>query len=477
MAEVAVVGAGISGLTTALMLAREGRSVTVIDQNRIGSGTTGNTTAKITSQHGSTYARISRTHGNDGARVYGEANERAKEWIASLVEEEGIDCDFRRRDAYLYAFDESERSQVESEAEAAIEAGLPAELLADAPLPFSVSGALRFREQAEFHPVKYLLALADLIEQEGGAIHENTRAVSATGGSAPSVRTEEGATISAEHVVVATLIPFLDRGLFFARAFASRSYVITASISEPAQEGMSINPGSPTRSIRSVADGDRELLMIGGESHSVGSSKAIHERYEKLADFARKHWDVDRIEHRWSSQDFISDDQVPFVGQINPLTHRIHVITGLKKWGITGGTAAAAVIADRVAGRSSDAGKLFSPTRFKPLAEAPKFVSENSRVPFHLIGDRLRERGGRRIEDLEPGEGAIVSRGGKKVAGYRDAAGELHAVSSRCTHLGCQVRWNQAESSWDCPCHASRFTVDGEVLNGPAVRPLASRLD
>ena len=474
--DVAVAGGGITGLTTALLLARDGHSVAVLDQERVGTGTTGHSTAKITSQHGMTYARLRVTHGKDGARTYGEANERAKERIAGLVEAESIDCDFRRRDAYLYASSRGERRKVEREAKAAEAAGLPAGLVDEVPLPFETHGALRFANQAEFHPQKYVLALAELFEAAGGTIFEHTRATGAGDGDPVVVRTSTGGEVRAKHLVVATLMPFLDRGGFFARAFADRSYVLTARIAGPPQEGMLINAGSPVRSIRSVPDGDEELLMVGGEGHSTGSSEAQPERYEKLADFARRHWDVELVKHRWSTQDYVPDDHVPYIGPLHPLTKRIHVATGMKKWGITGGTVAAELISDRIAGRDNPAAKLFSSTRVKPLAEAPKFISENARVPFHMVGDRLRDRGDRPIEDLQPGEGAIVSAPSGKVAGYRDEAGELHAVSTRCTHLGCQVRWNGAERTWDCPCHASRFDVDGNVLNGPAVDPLAPRM-
>lgn len=473
--DVAVVGAGITGLTTALLLAREGRSVAVLDQNRIGTGTTGHSTAKITSQHGMTYARLRRTHGKDGAMTYGQANERAKEFIAGLVAAESIDCDFRRRDAYLYAASVEERAKVEQEATAAEDAGLPSEMLEEAPVPFETHGALRFRDQAEFHPQKYVNALADLVEASGGKIYENTRAVAASDGEPVTVRTGTGAAVEADHLVVATLIPFLDRGAFFARAFANRSYVLTAQIEGSPPRAMLINAGSPVRSIRSVPSDGGELLMVGGESHSTGSSEAQPERYEKLAEFARRHWNVELVKHRWSSQDYVPDDSVPYIGPINFLSKRILVATGLKKWGITGGTVAAELLRDRICDRDNPAAGLFSSTRIKPIAEASKFVSENARVPLHFFGDRVRDRADRSIEDLAPGEGGIVSAASGKVAGYRDEAGELHAVSATCTHLGCQVRWNLAERTWDCPCHGSRFDVDGDVLNGPAVRPLPPR--
>ncbi len=473
-ADVAVVGAGITGLTTALLLAREGRSVAVVDQGRIGTGTTGHSTAKITSQHGMTYARLRLTHGRAGARLYAEANERALELIAALVEGDAIDCDFRRRDAYLYASRWWERLLIDREAAAAKDAGLPAAVVDDPPLPFKTSGALRFSDQAEFDPQSYLLGLARLIEAEGGTLYERSRATGVEDGDPAIVRTAEG-SIEAGHVVVATLIPFLDRGAFFARAHANRSYVITARIGGSPPEGMLINVASPLRSIRSVPHEGEELLMIGGEGHHVGSSQAQPERYEQLAAFARSHWDVRSITHRWSAQDYVPDDDVPYVGPINPLSRRILVATGMKKWGITGGTVAAELLADRIAGRDNPAASLFSSTRLKPLAEAPRFVNENSRVAVRFLGDSLADRGGRPIEDLEPGEGAIVSGPEGKVAGYRDPAGGLHAVSTRCTHLGCQVRWNAAETTWDCPCHGSRFDVDGDVLNGPAVDPLGPR--
>ena len=463
--DVAVVGAGITGMTAALQLARAGRTVAVVDQHVVAGGTTGHSTAKVTSQHGRAYHLLRLAHGRDAARRYGQAMEWAKEHIAG----QGVECGFRRRAAYLYGSASWQRPLLEREAEAAAQAGLPAEFVETTPLPFDVDGAVRFDDQAEFDPRAYVLGLARLLEEAGGTIYEHTRAKQVHEGEPCRVETDRG-TVIADDVVVATLMPFLDRGGFFARAYANRSYVVTAKLGEPPPDGMFINAGSPTRSLRAHGD----LLLVGGEGHHVGSGKAQPERYEALIEFARRHWDVRSIEHRWSSQDYSPDDLIPYAGRLHLRSQHVYVATGLKKWGITAGTAAAAIVADAILERENDWASLFSSTRVR-VQEAPRFLIENTRVGVHFFADRLKQRGTRPIEDLTPGEGAIVNAGGEKVAGYRDDEGGLHAVSSRCTHLGCQVVWNAAERTWDCPCHASRFDVDGDVLNGPAVDPLSTR--
>ena len=463
--DVAVVGAGITGMTTALELARAGRSVAVIDQHVVAGGTTGHSTAKVTSQHGRTYALLRLAHGRDAARRYAQAMEWAVEHIAA----QEVECGFRRRPAYLYGSASWQRPLLEREAAAAREAGLPASFAETTPLPFDVHGAVRFDHQAEFDPRAYVLGLARLLVQAGGTVYEHTRAKQVHEGEPCRVETDRGDLI-ADDVVVATLMPFLDRGGFFARAYGQRSYVVTARLAAEPPEGMFINAGPPTRSLRAHGD----LLLVGGEGHHVGSGKAQPERYEALIEFARRHWEVRSIEHRWSSQDYIPDDLIPYAGRLHLRSRHVYVATGLRKWGITAGTAAARLIADAILERENEWASLFSSTRVR-LQEAPRFLIENTRVGMHFLGDRLKERGTRPIEDLAPGEGAIVSAGGEKVAGYRDDEGGLHAVSSRCTHLGCQVVWNAAERTWDCPCHASRFDVDGDVLNGPAVDPLERR--
>ncbi|HEX2096077.1 MAG TPA: FAD-dependent oxidoreductase [Solirubrobacterales bacterium] len=475
-AEMAVIGGGIVGITTALLLAEQGADVVLLEAGRLARGVTGHTTAKVTSQHGLIYAELRSKFGADGARLYGQANETALAWIAARVEEHGIECDFRRQANYVYLSPGADRSPLESEVAAALEAGMPASLVDATPLPYTVEAAVRFDNQAEFHPRRYLLALVARLQGLGCRLHEESRALAVDGGAPHTVRTPHG-TVTADQVVVATHYPFLDRSLAFARVHPERSYAIVCRIAGEPPPGMHISADSPTRSIRAVPLGDDELVLVGGEGHKTGEGGDTESRYRALEDFAREHWQVESVEYRWSTQDNVTVDHIPYVGRVTPRGERLLMATGFAKWGMTGGTAAALLLTDMVAGRSNEWARLFDPFRVKPLAGGAKLVKENARVARHFVGDRLLERGGRHLEDLDPGEGGIVNHDGEKVAGHRRDDGTLVAVSTRCTHLGCQVKWNTAERSWDCPCHGSRFTPEGKVLQGPAVRPLELRTE
>ena len=473
-AEVAVLGGGITGLLTALMLQREGRDVLVIDQERIGTGVTGYTTAKISSLHQLTYARLASRFGAEEARTYGEANEAGLALIARLVDELVIDCDFRRRSNYTYAASDAERNDVEAEVEAAVGAGLPASFAEEVPLPLATAGAVRFSDQAEFHPVRFLADVAEAVTRGGGRIFEYTRALRVSDGVPCRVKTG-GGTITADNVVMATHFPFADRSLFFARQHPERSYCIAARIDGPPPEGMFISAGSPTRSIRSHPIGGEELLILGGEGHKVGQGGPTEPRYRALEDFATRHFPVSSIEYRWSSQDNMPADGVPFVGRLTPRSRRTYAATGFRKWGLAMAGAAAEMLTDAIAGRENRWQAFFDPNRLNASASAKDLVTENANVAFHFFADRLTRRAPDSADDLSPGEGKLVSRHGRQVAVAKDGDGTIHAVSARCTHLGCIVAWNDAERSWDCPCHGSRFAVDGEVLQGPAVHALERR--
>ena len=472
--DVAVLGAGIFGVTVALMLKRAGARVALVEADRVASGVTGFTTAKVSSQHGTIYDDLISKFGEDGARAYGEANEWALAWVAERVEQEGIDCDFRRRASYAYAAEPSSRETVEQEAEAAARVGLPATFVESVPLPYATHGAVRFDDQGEFHPRKFLLPLAAELEGDGSFVFEQTRATDVKEGKPCRVETERG-TVVADHVVLATHFPILDRSLAFARMHPERSYALGVLIRGPAPDGMFISADSPTRSIRAHAGDGREVLIVGGEGHKTGQGGDTRERYRALDEFARRHFDVEAVEYRWSAQDPITVDHVPFVGTVWPPSKRVFMGSGFAKWGMTNGIVAARIVSDEILGHDNPWASTFAANRVKPLAQAKDLVRENLNVAKRFVGDRVTKPGAASIDDLSKGEGLIVTHQGERVAAYRDPDGEVHAVSPVCTHMGCQVNFNEAERTWDCPCHGSRFDVDGRVLEGPAVRPLEPR--
>jgi len=472
-ADVVVIGGGIVGLTTALLLQEAGRKVMLIEAGRLARGVSGCTTAKVSSQHGLKYAELASKHGADAARVYGQANEAALAWIAERVERHEIECDFRRQPSYAYVASSAQRGQVEDEVRAAVAAGLPAVLADETPLPYPVAAAVRFDHQAEFHPRKYLLALAEQLVARGAEVYERSHAVEIDADQDRVAVKTPGGRVEADYAIVASHYPFLDRSFSFARVSPQRSYAIACRIAAAPPPGMYISGDSPTRSIRAIPlDDGEELLMVGGESHKTGTGGDTERHYQRLEQFAREHWDVESVAYRWSSQDGSTLDGMPYVGRLTPRSDRVLMATGFAKWGITGGTAAAQALADLIAGRESAAAELFDPWRKTLRASAVKFVEENAQVGARFLSDRISKPGGRPIESLQPGEGDIVRHDGEKVAAYRDDEGALVAVSSRCTHLGCQVNWNSAERSWDCPCHGSRFAPNGRVLEGPAVHAL-----
>ncbi len=467
--DVAVLGAGITGVTTALLLKREGLKVALIEASRVARGASGYSTAKVTSQHSLTYSKLRSSFGDDGAIAYGEANQAGLALIVRLAEELGIDCDLRRKPAFAYTESGDERETVRQEAADALASGLPASYTEELDLPWPVAGAVRFDDQAEFHPVKYLLPLAREVDGDGSAVFEATRAVGVKDGDRPKVTVDNGRTVTARHVVVATHAPFLDRGGFFARMHPERSYVLGVKVRGAVPQGMYISTQGHSLRAQPVAGG--ELLLVGGESHKLGHADEA-ERYRALEIYARERFDVASVDWRWATHDHIPHDQVPFVGRLAPFSKNILVATGFRKWGYANGSAAALMLCDQISGRPNPWASTFDSTRLGPPQAAYSFLKENANVGRRFALDRLKRAS---TDSIAPGQGAIVREGPVQAAVYRDDGGRLHAVSARCTHLGCIVDFNAAERSWDCPCHGSRFDTDGSVLAGPAVAPLARR--
>jgi glycine/D-amino acid oxidase-like deaminating enzyme/nitrite reductase/ring-hydroxylating ferredoxin subunit len=472
--DVAVVGAGITGVTAAHLLKQAGKSVALIEASAIGFGATGYTTAKLTVGHRLVYHELTESFGEEAARGYARSNQEAIERIKRLVREHAIDCDLETASNYVYAECEESVADVEHEAAAARRAGVDAELTTETELPYPVRAAIRVDDQAQFHPWKYLAGLARIVDGDGSHVLELTRATDVRGGTTCEIATTSG-VVRAAHVVVATQMPFLDRGLYFTRAHPMKSYAIAARVGDDkAPRGMYISVDEPTRSIRSTpADEGGRMLIVGGEGHKPGDDPDTKARYARLEAFMQERFGVSGVEYRWSTHDYMPVDKLPYIGRLRRGDGRVYLATGFAKWGLTKGTLAAEIISDAILGRRNEWAELYDSTRLDARHSAARFAKENASVGLRFFRDRLQRPHEREdIERLAPGEGAVARVGAKQYAVHRDDSGELHVLSARCTHLGCIVGWNAADRSWECPCHGSRFAADGTLVQGPATTDL-----
>lgn len=466
--DVAVIGGGIAGLTTAALLKDEGRTVAVVESERIISGATGYTTAKVTSAHGLIYSYLVDKFGRNGARLYADANQSAIEKIASLVRSRKIDCGFSRLPMYVYSESPDDVQRLEAEAAAAGDLGLPASFTTEVPLPFETAGAVRVDHQAQFHPRKYLLAVSERIPGDGSFIFEKTRAIDIDDGE-PCLVVVEGGSLKARAVVVATRFPFYDRGIFFMRITQTRSYALAFRSDRDLPGGMFYEANGTGHSFRSLTEDGVTECIVSGEDHRAGRGGDTVERYRRLEQYSAEHYGAGAIDYRWSTQDNYTVDRVPYIGRHSPLSKHIFVATGFGGWGMTGGTVAGMVLTDVITGRTNEWVEVFDPTRLKtPVGSIGRMTAGGGTAARQFIQGHLSRRATAYIETLPAGDGRVLQFGRQKIAVYKDEDGEIHALSPRCTHMGCLVNWNNAERTWDCPCHGSRFTYDGRALNTPA---------
>jgi glycine/D-amino acid oxidase-like deaminating enzyme/nitrite reductase/ring-hydroxylating ferredoxin subunit len=465
--DVAIIGGGIAGITSAFLLKKKGLKVAILEANKITQGTSGHTTAKITSQHNLIYSKINKSMGHENAQQYAEANESAIHFIADLIKEKSIDCDFEWRPAYVYTKTEDYIEKIEEEIEIASSLGIKALYRDSLPLPFKVKAAVRFDNQAQFHPLKYLLALAKEIPGEGSFIFENTKVIDVEDKETCMVITEGGNKVAAPKVIVASHFPCFDGlGLYFARMYLEKSYVIAAKIGEKFPEGMFISAEDPGRSLRSQKFQDGEMVLVGGEHHKTGSEKNTNVHYENLCTFAKSSYDVKSLLFRWSTQDCMTADGIPYTGYLTSRTSNVLVATGFGKWGMTNSTASAIILTDLITTGKSNWSTVYNPSRGNFPAAAPNLISQNFDVAVKLVGGKIAPAPS--SIEIKNGEAEIVNIDGERYGAYRDSQGKLHIVDITCTHLGCELVWNEAETTWDCPCHGSRFNIDGDNVEGPA---------
>lgn len=453
--DVIVVGAGMAGLLIAYYLKEQGKDVLVLEADKIASGQTERTTAKITSQHDLKYSQLIKKVGVKKARMYAQANEAAIREYEHLIEKKNIDCGFERVPSYLYTL--QDEGVLKKEAEAAYFLGIPAFFTRETELPFSVKGAVCFQNQAQFSPLEFVRCIASELE-----ILEDTKVVSIRGSRVVVQDANESKVMTADKIVVATHYPILNLpGFYFLRQHQERSYVLALSECEKIN-GIYYGIDEGGLSFRQAGD----VLLLGGNSHRTGKNEQGG-AYDFLVQEAMQYFPNSKEETRWSAQDCMPHDGIPFIGKYSIFTPHIYVATGFQKWGMTSAMVAAMILRDELCEIKNPYAKVFSPQRINLYASIGNLLVDVGMSAKGLTKGLLH-RPKSKANSLSKGHGGVVTMEGQRYACYMDENGEIHKISARCPHMGCELTWNPDEKSWDCPCHGSRFDIDGKLLDNPA---------
>ena len=453
--DVLVIGAGIAGILTAYMLKQKGREVVVIDAAEIASGNTKNTTAKITSQHDLIYSKLITEFGEERARQYAKANELAIKKYKEIIEDRRIECDFEEKPAYVYSLNEVD--VLKEEVEAAKKLGIDAEFVQKANLPFKINGALKFNNQAQFNPLKFLKDISNEL-----VIYENTRALEIK----ENLVVASGGNITAKNIVVATHYPIMNApGYYFMKMHQERSYVLALENTSEI-DGMYIDLNKEGYSFRTY----NNLLLLGGISHRTGENEEGGS-YDELRKVAKRLYPKAKEKYHWSAQDCMTIDGIPYIGRYSSETPNIYVATGFNKWGMTSSMVSAMIISDMILEKENDFSEIFSPRRFDLSLSINNIANDLIETAKNFIAQKVYIPSSE-IEHIKNGHGGIIEYNGEKVGVYKNKEGKEFFVSTKCTHLGCQLSWNADELTWDCPCHGSRFDYKGRLIGSPATKDL-----
>ena len=453
--DVLVIGAGIAGVLTAYMLKQKGREVVVIDAAEIASGNTKNTTAKITSQHDLIYSKLIAEFGEEKARQYAKANELAIKKYKEIIEDKRIECDFEEKPAYVYSLNEID--VLKEEVEAAKNLGIDAEFVDEANLPFKINGAVKFNNQAQFNPLKFLKGISNEL-----IIYENTRALEIK----ENLVVTSGGNITANNIVVATHYPIMNApGYYFMKMHQERSYVLALENTSEI-DGMYIDINKEGYSFRTY----NNLLLLGGISHRTGENEEGGS-YDKLRKVAKELYTKAKEKYYWSAQDCMTIDGIPYIGRYSSETPNIYVATGFNKWGMTSSMVSAMIISDMILEKENDFSEIFSPRRFDLSLSINNIANDLIETAKNFIAQKVSIPSSE-IEHIKNGHGGIIEYNGEKVGVYKNKEGKEFFVSTKCTHLGCQLSWNADELTWDCPCHGSRFDYKGRLIGSPATKDL-----
>lgn len=469
--EICVIGGGLFGLTTAYYLTKCGKKVIVLEKGEIGSKVSGNTTGKITSQHDLFYAHLIDDYGEDYAKKYLEANEKAIENIKQIIKEEQIDCDFSMQKSYVYTTKEDEVLEIQKEVAVVNKLGKNAKFVNKIDLPIKIKGAIEFEGQAQFHPRKYMLGLANSIEKQNKIYQYTTVTDVEKNGEKYKVYTDKG-SVEAKYIVMASHFPIINMpGFYFVKMYQSTSYLIAVETKLQLPQGMYINVKEPMYSFRTANYNGKEILLIGGVGNKTGEPIEDNSHYEKLEKKAREMYPDCKILYRWNTRDCISLDKIPYIGEFSNLMKNVYVGTGFKKWGMTSTNVAANIVTDKIMGNKNKYEEIFTATRMKPIKNRWEVENILKQTVNSIALNKFKIEP-YSIEQIKNDNAAIIEINGDNIGVYKDAKGEVYAVKPNCSHLGCLLSWNNLDKTWDCPCHGSRFDYMGRNIYEPAIKNL-----
>lgn len=469
--EVCIIGAGLFGLTTAYYLTKQGKKVVVIEKDDIGEKVSGNTTGKITSQHGLFYSHLIDDYGIDYAQKYLEVNEKAIQNIKEIIDTEQIECDFEEQSAYVFTTNQDEVIEIEKEVDAVNKLGKKAKLITNVDKPFKMTAGIEFDNQAQFHPRKYMIGLANVILKDNQIYNYTTATDVQKYGEKFLITTDRG-NVLADSVVLATHYPIVNfPGFYFIKMYQSTSYIIAIETNSKIPEGMYITAKEPVYSFRSAKYNGKNIVLIGGSEHKTGEAIADNSHYTELEKKAKELYPDCKVLFRWNTRDCISLDKIPYIGEFSNLYKNMYVGTGFKKWGMTFSNIAGKIVSDKILGKQNEYEDLFTPTRLKPIKNRWE-VKNMLKETVDSIALNKFKIDPSSISEIENDNASIMKIDGENIGIYKDKNGKLYAVSPVCTHLGCLLTWNNIDKTWDCPCHGSRFDYTGKNIYEPAIKDL-----
>lgn len=471
--DVAIVGGGLTGLTSAYYLSKKGLKVVVLEKDSLMSKTSGNTTAKITAQHDLFYKYLIDTFGLETAKKYLNCNLNAINNIKSIIDEEKISCDFEFQSSYVFTKSNSYVQDIKDEVKAMHLLGLDAKLLNKIPLPISnVLCAIEFPNQAQFNPRKYAFGLSNSILNNNGLIFENSM-VSDIKKIKDNYYCKVGDySVESKYVILATRYPFINApGFYFLKMYQTLSYCATFEIEDNIFSGMHINAENPTLSARIAKDNGKNVLLLSGCSHKVGKPSGVSDPYSTLTTFAHSIFENSKIISKWVTEDSVSLDKLPYIGQFSSFMPNMYIATGFKKWGMTFSNVASNIIVDKILGNENEYSNIFNSSRFHPIKNKEEMGNMLKEATSSIIIKKFTIPDDT-IQSLSFNEGNIIEFEGETVGVFKDKDGKIYKVKPICPHLGCELSWNPVNKTWDCPCHGSRFNYDGKLLYGPALHDL-----